>query len=974
MHIFHVIFSFSLIFSSFVFSEEPPPYTIIEDEAKLPLLTPDFANRKVLKIRLTNGLEAYLISDPKADKSAAALSVRAGSWDDPKENPGIAHFLEHMLFLGTKKYPDPSEYNNFITEHDGNTNAFTTSTFTSYMFSIDNQAFEEGLDRFSRFFIEPLFNPSGVSRELQIIDQEYAKNFDNDNVRSHFVWKELSNPEHPFHSFNIGNKETLSKASQTALQNWYHQHYNPKLMTLMVYSTLPIEKLKEIVVADFKDVKNGSAIPTEVTGQILPDSMHNKMVYIEPVKDIRTVTIMWELPEKFIKMKESKPESLICTLLGHEGEESLLAELKREKFAEALSCGIDRLGLNKKTLFIDVTLTDEGIKNVNSVIERSFQAIARFKEKVIPAYLFDETQRIATINYQYQPRQDAFDYVMGLASAVVDENIKTFPEQTLIVQKFDPVAVQELFKYLTPQNAFFYIVAPAQITGIETNKKEKWFGVPYTIKEIDPKILKQWENVTIHSQINLPAPNPFIPENLSLVASDKISQKQNSIIPHPDLLIDNEMEKIYFSSDKRFLTPEVFLSFEIKTPQIDMGNANKIVLADLYVESIKDALKRISYPASAAGLHYYIERKEFGVNVTIQGYNDNIALLFNEIAKQLKEIRPSEQQFLIYKDSLKRQYADITKRSALEQASELLKKAIYKKFTTDNQKASAISKITFSKFNEYVSELFDQTYIEGMIYGNITKQEAKSLAESLALNLNGAPFPKEQRKKPEVINLPEEQGPSYYEVASQAQGNAVILGIEYPTTYSFKAQAAQQILMQAIKEPFFTELRTKQQTGYIVFTQAREIERHLFNFFADQSNSHSPRDLLARFELFIETYLQDLQQDLTEQRFDTIRQTLVNTLKEPAKDIKEMGELLQRFAFKYDADFDWLDKRIEALKVLTYEEFLDFARKDLGKENQRRFAVLLKGITPPNVLNYSPIPNLMQLRKMSTFTNGSSGD
>lgn len=77
-------------------------------------------------ITLENGLKALLISDPDAPKAAAALDVYVGSGDNPRGRGGLAHFLEHMLFLGTEKYPDPAEYERFITEHGGNRNAFTS--------------------------------------------------------------------------------------------------------------------------------------------------------------------------------------------------------------------------------------------------------------------------------------------------------------------------------------------------------------------------------------------------------------------------------------------------------------------------------------------------------------------------------------------------------------------------------------------------------------------------------------------------------------------------------------------------------------------------------------------------------------------------------------------------------------------------------------------------------------------------------
>lgn len=961
-----ILFSFCTLFCSF----QTAPYQIIEDEAKLPLLSPAFAERKVLKMKLPNGIEAFLISDPKADKSAASLSVKVGSWDDPEEYPGLAHFLEHMLFLGTKKYPKTSEYIRFITEHGGTTNAYTTSTHTSYMFSVDNQAYDEALDRFASFFREPLFNPSGVSREMQVIDQEYGQNLDNDDMRGWHVLKQLAAPEHPFHRFNIGNKETLSKTSQEALQQWYHKHYSGNLMSLIVYSNQPIEKLRDMVVADFQGVLNQDSAPTTAAGRIMPDSLHGEMVYVEPVKHLHMVTIVWELPKEFVDMKDTQPDHLVCTVLGHEGEESLLAQLKREDLAEGLRCGSERAGLKEKFISMEIDLTEKGLKEVNTVIKRAFQAIAQFKSKELPKYIFDEAQQMSKINYEYQPREDAFEYVMRQSGHIVNEDLKTFPEQTLIIQKFDPEASKKLLEYLTPQHAYFFLTAPSEITGVPTDQKEKWLGVSYAVHKIDPAVMREWENVEPFAQIQLPAPNPYIPKNLEMVSKKGSKPSENSVLPHPEVIVDNEHGITYYALDTTFRVPIAYASFEIRTPQFDMGNAKKIVLADLYVESVSEALKKISYPASAAGLHYTVEREDYGLSITVSGYSDNVSLLFDQIVKELKEVHPTEQQFEVYKALLLRDYQNMSKSLPIEQAMEMMKKGLYRKFTMDKQKAASIEKMTYKQFENYLSEIFSKVYVQGMIYGNITKEKATSLTDTLVKSLGSPPFPKSQLKKPEVIILPENQGPFYMESPTHAQGNATVLAIEYPE-YSAKIQASQQTLMQAMKEEFFAELRTKQQTGYLVFGYPREIERRLFNIFAVQSNSHAARDLLSRFELFIEGYLQDLATEFPEDRFNIVKQALINELKEPAKDIGEMGQILGKLAFDYDADFNWLDKRIQGLKELTYAELLDYSRTAMKKQNKRRLAILLKGEVPQQeVLNFAPIRSFSQLQQLSKYTSG----
>ena len=107
-------------------------------------------------ITLNNGLRILLIHNDETAKSAAALAVNVGHFNDPKDRQGLAHFLEHMLFLGTKTFPDGSEYQKFISQHGGNHNAWTGTEHTCFFFDITAIHFTAALERFSEFFIAPL--------------------------------------------------------------------------------------------------------------------------------------------------------------------------------------------------------------------------------------------------------------------------------------------------------------------------------------------------------------------------------------------------------------------------------------------------------------------------------------------------------------------------------------------------------------------------------------------------------------------------------------------------------------------------------------------------------------------------------------------------------------------------------------------------------------------------------------------------
>lgn len=107
-----------------------------------------------------------------------------GALKDPVEFQGLAHFLEHMLFMGSEKYPDEAEYKRFIKLHGGKCNASTNSINTKYHFEIKKGEFKGALDRFSAFFIKPLLKEDCVDREINAVNSEASRNLQLDSRRN----------------------------------------------------------------------------------------------------------------------------------------------------------------------------------------------------------------------------------------------------------------------------------------------------------------------------------------------------------------------------------------------------------------------------------------------------------------------------------------------------------------------------------------------------------------------------------------------------------------------------------------------------------------------------------------------------------------------------------------------------------------------------------------------------------------------
>ena len=121
-------------------SKPPSPAPSLADANPAVITSPN-DSREYDLIELGNGLEVMLVSDPTAEKSAAALSVGLGASSDPIDYPGMAHYLEHMLFMGSAQFPEPDGFMAFTAEHGGMTNAYTGLDITNYMMIVENEAF-----------------------------------------------------------------------------------------------------------------------------------------------------------------------------------------------------------------------------------------------------------------------------------------------------------------------------------------------------------------------------------------------------------------------------------------------------------------------------------------------------------------------------------------------------------------------------------------------------------------------------------------------------------------------------------------------------------------------------------------------------------------------------------------------------------------------------------------------------------------
>lgn len=298
------------------------------------IMKPPPDDREYLVDVLSNGLRVVYCSDPSSNEAGAAMDVHVGACSDPDDIPGLAHFNEHMLFLGTEPYPKEDSFEAFLSANGGSSNAYTASENTVYHFTLqqsdgggggdsenDNNngtssTFAEGLKRFGSFFSAPLFTVGATGRELNAIESEHAKNLQSDSFRIYQINKERQNPRHPHSKFFTGNKKTLSEDTKAkgidlrqSLIDFYTRYYSADQMTLAVVGPQPIDKLREMTAIGFESIPNRRVGPPENAWKgIIPpyasesiDSLvsapsvipsFGHVVKVVPVQDLRQVTVV----------------------------------------------------------------------------------------------------------------------------------------------------------------------------------------------------------------------------------------------------------------------------------------------------------------------------------------------------------------------------------------------------------------------------------------------------------------------------------------------------------------------------------------------------------------------------------------------------------------------------------------------------------------------------------------------------------
>jgi secreted Zn-dependent insulinase-like peptidase len=890
------------------------------------VITSPSDNRDYLPHQLKNGLRVLLISDPDTDKSAAALDVRVGSGSDPAERPGLAHLLEHMLFLGTEQYPEAGEYQAFIQQHGGSDNAYTMPDHTNYYFDIQPQYLRGALERFSQFFVAPLLNPSFVERERSVVHAEFSTKLQSDGRRYLAARRQAFDPEHPESGFAVGNENTLADREgdlvREDLAGFYETHYRAESMNLVVLGRESTDLLRDWVEKLFEGVPAGKTIAPEAEVPIYPHGALPLLQKITPVKEIRQAVFSFAIPSALDEYA-AKPLSYIASLLGDEGPGSLLALLKEHGWADGLSAGGGLTYETYGTFEVTISLTESGLDNYQLIGTWLFALIQQIRDEGVASWVFDEQRKLAEIDFRFREDVEAYTLVRAFAARMHDYPVEDLYYAPYRYDNFNRELILSYLDRLQPRNLHLLLIGPE----LETDQVEDHYGVHYSLEALPDDVFESWSDLSPNPDLYLPKPNPFIAEDLEL-------RHEEPGVSKPTPIEIQDGFTLWFDHDTSYGSPRGNFYVSIRSP-FARTTPKEAVLTDLYAAVVVDQLNAFSYPAQLAGLGFELYDHQRGFTLKISGYTDKQAVLLETIIAALQVPEVTSERFDRLRDNLVRRLRNVALERPYGQVIAELRRLLLDSIWWPDAKIEAAESATPEALEAFVSQLLGSVESVALAHGNYTRKEVLSLSALVAGELLG---------NSRAVAVPHGQ------VIRLAAGETRVrtLPIDHPdAVLALYLQGASRKLSdrarfylagQVLNAPFYQSLRTKQQMGYFVLCGAMDIMQLPGLVFVVQSPNQTPDIIEAAITEFLQGYKASLDM-MTDTEFEQHRSSLVSDVMRQEEKLRDRSGRYWVEIDRKDYEFDSRERLSEKINEVSLDDFRQFFQTSVLNPSRPRLVV-----------------------------------
>lgn len=746
------------------------------------------------------------------------------------------------------------------------------------------------LDRFSQFFIHPLFLEDTVDRELQAVDSENKKNLQSDMWRLHQLNKSLANKKHPFNAFSTGNYKVLHddplargvKLRETFI-NFYKREYSANRMKLAVLGRESLDELESWVQELFSDVPNQNLPKLNWADiPVLSQEEIGTQIFAKPVMDMRLLDIYFPYPDED-ELWESHPSRYLAHLLGHEGPGSALAYLKTKGWVNSLAAGPMNISPGTSLFTLSLRLTEDGLKNYHEIVKVIFQYITMIKEQPPQQWVFEEQKKLSEVEFKFKQKAPAARTVSGLAGVMQ----KPFPRDKILsaqnkLWKFNPEAISRGLNHLDADNFRMNIVA--QDFPGDWDQKEKWYGTEYKYEKIPEEFLKELREIGEKprpAELHMPHKNEFIPSRLDVEVKE---------VEHPStapiLIRNDENTRTWYKKDDQFWAPKAHVNVGVRAPVVNISAFNALMAA-LFKELVEDSLSEYSYDAELAGLYYDVKGHSQGFDIDVSGYNDKMHVLLEKVLVTMRDLEVKEERFNIIKDRLQRGWSNFDYQPPYNQIGLFTGWLGVERGFITPQLLEELPAVTADDVRAFIPQLLRQMHIEILVHGNMYREDALRITDLVESTLRPKKLPPSQWPIRRNIIVPAGSNFVYKRTLKDPANvnHAIDYALHTGINTDRESRAKLLLFAQMADEPCFDTLRTKEQLGYVVHSSA-QMNAMTHNYRVLIQSEKSPEYLEKRIEVFLNKFGETLR-NMPEAEFEDYKVSIINKRLERLKNLDQ---------------------------------------------------------------------------------------
>lgn len=401
--------------------------------------------------------------------------IKTGSIDEDDSNNGVAHFLEHLFFKGTKNH-EPGEFDQILETKGAITNAATSKDFTHYYVTIPSKDFDLAMELHGDMMMHPLIPRNEMEKERKVVLEEINK----DLVSPTRILQENLNSmmytNHPYKRKVIGRSDVIETITRDQVLNFYNAHYSPSNMITIVVGDVDtnhaLERIKEVFNAEYKkQTKTIYPKESQLTTQ------QKKVEYIKTESGYMVIGFRGTP----IDDNDSYALDVLSTILG-DGRSSVLNQVLKEKKRLAFSVDAGNSTFRDDGIFyISANFEPEKCKQVQSAI---FDEIKKIQDKGVTDEQLSLAKNIIERNTYYSRESitniaTEIGYTMALTNDI--KFYDTYLDKIKSVSKDEVKRVAN--KYLGENKSAVSIILPESSKNIPVANKTQNLGTAELVSE-----------------------------------------------------------------------------------------------------------------------------------------------------------------------------------------------------------------------------------------------------------------------------------------------------------------------------------------------------------------------------------------------------------------------------------------------------------------------------------------------------------